>query len=55
MEHANILQRDLQGAINELRSTRSRVVELTDENSRLHDETKQVWKIATVSSALLMS
>ena len=42
MVHANTLQHDLQGAINELRTTRGKVIELSDENQRLHDETKQV-------------
>lgn len=45
MSHADTLQRDLQGAVTDLRATRQKVAELTDENSRLHDENKQVCKL----------
>ena len=42
MRHANNLQRELQRAVSDLRSTRGKVIELTDENNRLGEETKQV-------------
>ena len=42
MKHAEGLQRELQAAIGELRSTRAKVAELGDENNRLVEETKQV-------------
>ena len=42
MQHADDLQRELQVAVDELRTTRERNSELKDENNRLLEETKQV-------------
>lgn len=42
MKHAEILQKDLTVAIDELRTTRQKVAELSDENLRLAEETAQV-------------
>ncbi|CAK8675234.1 unnamed protein product [Clavelina lepadiformis] len=42
MRHADTLQRDLQVAVEELRNSRQKALELSDENNRLLVETQQV-------------